>query len=99
MVGRGQMERCTQTARSFKSKGRLLKHNLFETEKEKVLSVTAYNFEEIGGRTVVRAREKFNYDMTDQQYNAVIEGWKSALDLVRQTSEKALSVFKRLTTG
>jgi len=63
------------------------------------LSVTAYNFEEMGARTVVRAREEFNYDMTDQQYNAVIEGWKSALDLVRQTSEKALSVFKRLTTG
>jgi uncharacterized protein YndB with AHSA1/START domain len=70
-------------------KERLLKHNLFEPkQKEKVLSVITYNFEEKGDRTFIRAQEELNYDMTDQQYNDAIEGWEAALALLKQTSEK-----------
>jgi uncharacterized protein YndB with AHSA1/START domain len=73
-------------------KGRTIKHNLFDSpEKNKILSVITYKFEEKARHTTLHAEEELNYEITDQQYQAASEGWDGALASVKKTAEKSIN--------
>ena len=68
----------------------LLQHNLFNPEnKTQIMSVITYRLQPgTHGKTLLIAHEDLKYEMTDQEYEAVSEGWDSALKALKETAEK-----------
>ena len=67
---------------------RILKHNLYSPdEKENILSVITYKFEDKNGSTILYAREDLSGEMTDEDYEGASGGWGYALNLVKEKAE------------
>src|SRR5688572_4951929 len=49
-------------------KEKVIKHNLFDDQKQKVLSVITYRFVKDDHQTILHAQEELNYETTDEQY-------------------------------
>jgi uncharacterized protein YndB with AHSA1/START domain len=51
-------------------------------------SVITYEFREADGVTVLSAREEFAQPITDSQSASAAEGWKAALQAIKETAER-----------
>ena len=68
---------------------KLIKHELLDLkDKNKLLSVITYEFNENGERTILRAKEEIKYTMTTDQAKDISDGWDFALKAVKETAEK-----------
>ncbi len=67
----------------------LLQHKLFDlSNRDHLLSVISYEFEEKKGKTILTATEELNYSVTEQQLADISEGWDYALNAVKEIAEK-----------
>lgn len=66
----------------------ILQHNLFNLdEKDKILSVITYKFEDTKKSTTLHAHEEYSVSLTDEEYEAASEGWDFALKVVKEKAE------------
>ena len=66
----------------------ILQHSLFNLdEKEKILSVITYKFDDNKESTTLHAREDYSISLTDKEYEEASGGWDFALKVVKQTAE------------
>lgn len=66
----------------------LLQHKLFDlSNRNHLLSVITYVFEDRKGKTILSASEELNYPVTEQQLQDIAEGWDYALNAVREIAE------------
>ena len=67
----------------------VLSYRLYDLkDKNILLSVITYHFENNDGSTLLHASEELNYPITDEQYNDISTGWDYALNLVKESAEK-----------
>jgi len=68
---------------------KLLKHKLFNANKKSLIdSIITYEFVEVNGRTILKAKEELNYSVSEKQFEEIMEGWNIALDFVKNIAEK-----------
>jgi uncharacterized protein YndB with AHSA1/START domain len=68
--------------------GKVFKHNLFNQDEEtNILSELTYKLEENNGSTTLYAREDYNIEMTEKEYEEASEGWTFALNVLKETAE------------
>jgi hypothetical protein len=66
---------------------RIIKHSLIEPDGETVIAILTYDFYEKDGITWLTGKEELSQPLDNATYDDASEGWKSALDLVRQIAE------------
>ena len=70
---------------------KIFKHSLFNLDdKENILSVITYKFQDNNESTTLFGREDFSIQMTDNQYEDASEGWSFALNILKETAESLL---------
>ena len=68
---------------------KLIKHKLLDLkDKNKLLSVITYEFNEVGEKTILNIKEEMDYEMTTGQIKDTADGWDLALKAVKETAEK-----------
>ena len=68
--------------------GKLLQHNLYGTDGLSVLSVITYTFETHKAHTTLSAREVLSKAVPTEEYVNMLEGWHTALELLKSLAEK-----------
>jgi uncharacterized protein YndB with AHSA1/START domain len=66
---------------------RLIKHNLFEPNSERVMAVITYEFQEKNGVTLLTGKEELTQSLDKTDFDDASAGWTSALNLVKQIAE------------
>ena len=70
---------------------KIFKHSLFNLDdKETILSVITYKFQDNNESTTLSGREDFSIQMTDIQYEDASEGWSFALHILKETAQSLL---------
>jgi uncharacterized protein YndB with AHSA1/START domain len=70
---------------------KILQHNLVSADAVSagsILSVITYEFQNQNGLTMLLAREDFVRPITDEEYDAALEGWDAALQSVKEIAER-----------
>jgi uncharacterized protein YndB with AHSA1/START domain len=68
---------------------KLIQHELHDmNDKSKLLSVITYEFHHNGNRTVLKAKEELNNEMTADELKDATAGWDAALGAVKEIAEK-----------
>ena len=67
--------------------GQLIKHNLYEPHSETVMAIVTYKFQEMDDYTLLTGKEELLQPLNNTSFDDASEGWKSALNLVKQLAE------------
>ena len=66
---------------------RLIKHNLFEPNSEKVMAVITYDFQEKDGDTLLTGNEELTRPLDKTAFKDASEGWGFALNTIKELAE------------
>ncbi|MBZ4188120.1 SRPBCC family protein [Niabella beijingensis] len=68
--------------------GRLIKHDLRESDNETILSVITYEFREEDGATILTGKEVMKHPLEQTAFDDAEAGWEFALKAVKDLAEK-----------
>lgn len=68
--------------------GKLIKHSLFKTGSEEIISVITYEFFDNNGYTLLKGKEELSQPLGKAAFDDAREGWEFALQSVKEIAEK-----------